>query len=50
MKKPHVLSFTLLKGNGFFHFYTPKEKHVVRKIVRDLNRVFIPKKVNEEFD
>jgi hypothetical protein len=50
MRKPHVLSFTLRKGTGYFYFRTPKEKHVVRKIVRDLNRVFIPKKVNEEFD
>ena len=50
MRKPHVLSFTLRKGNGSFHFYTPKDKHLVRKIVRDLNRVFIQKKVNEEFD
>ena len=51
MKKyKRVLSFRLRKGSGFFYFITPKDKHVVRKIISELNKVFIQKKVNDEFD
>jgi hypothetical protein len=46
----HVRSFNLFEGKKYFRFKTPKEKHQMRKIVRELNSVFIPKKTNLEFD
>jgi hypothetical protein len=45
-----VLSFRLLKSSGFFQYYSGSDKRKTRAIVSELNRVFIPKKVNEEFD
>ena len=45
-----VRSFNLFEGKKYFRFKTPKEKHQMRKIVRELNSVFIPKKTNLEFD
>lgn len=49
-KRPKIRSFKALKGNGYFYLFTPSEKYRVREVIKDLNRVFIPKKVNEEYD
>lgn len=46
----HVRSFNLFEGKKYFRFKTPKDKYQMRKIIRELNSVFIPKKTNVEFD
>lgn len=45
-----VRSFRYMKGKGYFHFTSGAEKRRMRFVIFDLEKVFIPKKVNEECD
>lgn len=45
-----VLAFRLMKSKGFMSYYSGSDKRRTREIIRELNKVFIQKKTNEEFD
>jgi hypothetical protein len=45
-----VLAFRLMKAKGFIHYVSGSDKRRTREIVRELNKVFIQKKTNNEFD
>jgi hypothetical protein len=39
-----------MRSKGYLYFKTGSNKRLTRAVVRGLEKVFIPKKTNEEFD
>jgi len=49
-KFKRVLSFRMMRGKSYFYYTSGSAKRITRGVVRELEKVFIQKKTNEEFD